>query len=333
MQKLKLLYLLQIFKQQTDEEHALPAVELAQKLQDMGIKAERKSLYDDIKALRDAGHDIQLSRALGNVGFYLANRTFELPEVRVLMDAVLSASFITHKKTRELIDKLQTLTSAHHALDISKQVYIDKQAKCSNEEILYSIDAIHRAIAKKRRIAFTYHHTNVANIRSGKEFELSPYVLVWENDKYYLVGNYDKYENLSHYRVDRMKKVKILDKRARSFEEVSPYRVRFNTADYVKRSFHMFGGQAIVASLLCEAQAIEILLDKFGQDISIAKTEEGRYRAIIRVNLSEGLIEWLIQFGDIIEVTEPPELRTGITRKLGEIAKSYNLAVFPEKTY
>lgn len=332
MQKLKLIYLLRIFEQLTDEDHALPAAELSRELKKVGVKAERKALYDDIKALRDAGYDILVSKTLGNVGFYLANRPFELPEVRVLMDAVLSASFITRKKTQELIDKLQTLTSTHQAMDITKQVHIDKQAKCNNEEILYSIDAIHRAIALKRRIFFTYHHTTLIDSRprswAGKEFELSPYALIWENDKYYLVGNYEKYDNLSHYRVDRMKKVEVLQKRVRSFEDVSPYRVRFNTADYVKRNFNMFGGESIVANLLCEARAIQILLDKFGQDISITKTEEGRYRVIIRVNLSEGLIEWLIQFGDIIEVVEPFELRTGVIRKLEEIAKSYKLMIF-----
>ncbi len=329
MQKLKLIYLLRIFEEQTDDEHALPAVKLVEELQKLGIRAERKSLYDDIKVLISAGYDIMVSRSASNVGFYLGRRAFELPEVRILMDAVLSASFITPKKSEELITKLQKLTSSHQAFNIARQVYVDKRAKCTNEEILYNIDTIHRAIAMKRRIFFTYHHTTLIGNRprlgEGKPFELSPYALLWENDRYYLVGNYHKYENLSHYRVDRMKRVEILGADARSFEEVSTYRGTFNTADYVKRNFNMFGGHMITAKLLCEKRAFEILLDKFGQDIAVKKMPEERYSVVIRANFSEGLIEWLIQFGDMIEVLHPPELRSGLLQKLAEIAQNYGI--------
>lgn len=325
--KQKLLFLAKIFEERTDEEHPLSAEELIQELARYDITAERKSIYNDIEILIDFGMEIEKTRSPKS-GFYLADRQLQLPEVRLLFDAVQSAEFITAKKSRELLSKLSGLVSDYQADSISRQVYIDRRRKQHNEEIYYSIDAVHTAIREQKKIRFVYCRREIRENgtigRSEKNFVVSPYALLWSDDRYYVVCNNAKYDDLMHLRVDRMRHVEVLNEPARSFEEVSEYRGSFDIADYSSRTFNAFGGTSEMVELRCKSDFLEQILDHFGEDIHPKPCEDGAcftFRA--RLTVSDGLAADLLKFGDKVEVLSPPALREKMIGRLHDTAALY----------
>ena len=329
-QKLKLLALMNIFYQETDDEHPLNAMELCEKLNEKKIEAERKSIYTSIQALISYGMDINQMRS-PHQGFYLGKRDFELAEVRILMDAVMTAPFITAKKTRELLLKLSGLLSKYQAKDMKNQFYIDESIKFDNEQIYYNIDTIHQAISKNRKITFLYYHKKiveqVAATDEGRRFTISPYALVWSNDKYYLVGNYEKYDNLVNYRLDRIKSVQLTSEPARPFQEVCEYTRHFDVADYLKKSINMYSGKQSEVDLICDNSMIEAIIDRFGRDILLYCDKDQKNHSNFMVHLevysSDGLVEWLVQHGDRVYVQSPYCLRKQVIDRVKEIEKVY----------
>lgn len=329
-QKLKLLKLIDILSEQTDDEHPLSALEIVEQLQKSGINAERKSIYSDLQALGDYGLDVVCTRT-PRTGFFLGNRDFELPEVRLLVDAVLTAPFITPKKTKELTDKLKSLISRYQADSLLKQVCVDQRVKFDNEQIYYNIDCLHKAITLNKRVSFTYYHTNIINNRlelnKGRRFIISPYALLWSDDKYYLAGNYEKYPSVSNYRLDRMRHVEITDEPSRSFEEVSEYRGHFDAADYLRKNFNMFCGEPQQIELRCENDTLEVILDRFGSDGTFHRDDDSHFILTANVYISEGLAEWLVQYGGRIVVLSPSSLRQKITAKIASLCEAYQVAM------
>ncbi len=326
--KLKILYLYKILYQYSDEEHPLSTKELCEKLMEWGIEGERKSIYRDISVLKEFGADI-ISTRIPKSGFFLARRRFELPEVRLLLDAVLTAPFITNKKTTRLTGKLRELLSCYQAEDVWKQIYIDQRVKFTNEEIYYNIDAINRAISENKKISFQYYHKIIFNQTvvpdEGKEFIVSPYALLWSNDKYYLAGNYQKYDDIANFRLDRINKVVILEESARSFSEVSPYPDYFDSADYLRKSFNMYNGEQALIELKCSNKILETILDKFGSDMEIGNCDSDSFTVRVRACYSDGLIEWLLQYGDRIIVQKPQTLRQEMLQRIEQLNAAYRI--------
>lgn len=297
-----------------------------------GIECERKSIYSDIQTLEDYGMEILRVRTPEN-GYYLASREFEEPQLRLLIDAVQAANFITEKKTKELIKKIACLCSESTGKNLTKQVYIENRVKCTNEEIYYSIDVLNRAIQQGKKVAFTYCKRVVEeNSRSAKIQEknhvLSPYALIWSSDHYYLVGNNQKYDNLMHVRIDRMKKVEMLEEPSRPYSEVSQYKRYFDSADYAERLFNMFSGELRELDFLCDNSILEEILDRVGKTANITKSDDGHFRMRMKMVVSEGLISWIMQFGNKLEVIEPAELRTQVRERASEILKLYEKESF-----
>lgn len=326
LQRAKLLVLRDILSRYTDDDHPLSAGELADLLAEQGIRAERKSVYSDLDVLAAYGCDVFKTR-LPKQGVCLGEREFELAEIRLLIDAVLTAPFITTKKTQELVDKLKAFLSIYQAEEMDSQVFVDERVKFENEEIYYTIDTIHRAIHQQKKIRFQYHHRVIedgrAALDAGREFLISPYALLWSNDKYYLVGNYEKYDNVINYRLDRMKHVELTGEKSRSFREVTPYRRYFDVADYLRKSVNMYAGEQAGVELRCENSFLEVLLDKFGSDVSIRSDGTEHFVARFKVYVSAGLIEWLMQYGDRAVVREPVSLREEIQKKLAAFRAAY----------
>jgi predicted DNA-binding transcriptional regulator YafY len=326
--RIRILALLELLQEQSDEEHPLSAQELIDLLQTQGIIAARKTIYRDISALRSHGADILFTRQ-PKAGFFLASRRFEPPEVRLLMDAVQAAPFLTKKKTAELIRKLSGLMSHAQAEETVGKIHMNLRPKYNNEEIYYTIDAIHRAILKKKKISFLYRHYVICGKQivqnEGRRFIISPYALIWDSDKYYLAGNYEKYDDVSVYRLDRMKHVEVLSKPARPFSEVSEYRDYFDAEDYAAKTFHMYHGDLQTVVLRCADEGLEPLLDKFGEKLSISGREKGFFTVRVQVIAGEGFVEWLLQYGDRISVLSPPELRNQVTERIRRIGKIYGL--------
>lgn len=312
--KLKLLYIKDYLERHSDELHPVGGEELLGMLAEKGITCERKAVYSDVQTLRDADYEVFRVKAPKN-GYYLATRTFELPELRLLIDAVQAANFITPKKTKELIEKIGTLCSEHQAADLRRQVFIENRVKNNNEEIYYNIDVINKAIQAGRKISFLYGkrrldgETHQVEVEE-KRFVVSPYALVWSGDHYYLVCNNAKYNNLMHTRIDRMKKVELTNARVRSYAEVSPYRLFFDAADYAGKLFNMFSGDVQQLELICSDEILEEILDRFGAGATLSRCgDEPRFRLKTKAVVSDGLVSWVMQFADKIEVVEPRSLR------------------------
>lgn len=324
--KRKTLLIYKYLSELSDENNVLSSTQLIDMLKKDGIKCERKSIYDDIKMLNEIGFDILTSRTTQK-GFFMASRNFELAEVRLLIDAVTSAGFVTPDKTKELVKKLESLVSKNQAKELVSQVYIDSAVKCDNEEIYYTIDALHEAIVNKTKVKFTYKRRNIdkEHMKSytEKKFTVSPYALIWKEDHYYLVCNNDKYDNLMNLRLDRIRKVVKLDTPSRPVCEVSDYEDEFDVADYTSKMFNMFSGESMDVTLICHIDLREEMMDRFGAKIPLKAVDANHFETTIEAAVSDGLVSWIMNFGDKIKVKSPESLVHSIKNRAEEIFNLY----------
>lgn len=327
--KIKTLLIYRILDKYSDEDHPMSAGELIAMLAQEGVACERKSIYSDIQMLKDVGIDI-VTTTTPKRGYFIATRKFELPEVRLLIDAVTAAGFITPKKTESLVDKLESLISVNQANELISQVYVDadSNSKCSNEEIYYIIDALHDAILNKEKVKFIYKRRNIdiENRKSytEKTFRVSPYALIWKDDHYYLVCNNEKYDNLMNLRLDRMKKVETLGESARPLCEVSDYRDYFDVSDYSSKMFNMFSGSNDEVRIQCHLDLREEIMDRFGEKINLTAVDGSHFETVINVAVSDGLVSWLMTFGDKIKVVSPRSLADSVKAKAIAITGVYD---------
>ena len=328
--KLKLLYLIDILNRETDEEHMLGTGEIIERLYEYGIEVARKCVYEDIAILQEYGYDIMYSKGKKN-GYFMGSREFELPEVRLLMDAVQSASFITQSKSKELLQKLEKLCSRYNARQIRNQVYIPSSLKQHiNEKIYYHIDNISNAIDRHKKVELVYMRRQLTGKEQckfvEKPFVVSPYAMSWWNGFYYLICNNEKYDNLMHLRLDRIKRSEISADMSRPFSEVSEYDLVFDTADYMSKVFSMFGGEHIEAiELRCHVSLIDSVCDRFGQEVPMRSSINDYFVIRAEAALSEGLLSWILQFGDKIEVLGPVSLRADIRAKAKALRRLYKV--------
>lgn len=307
-QKVKLLYIVDILKKYTDEDHPITATEICEKLASNGVTAERKAIYDDIAQLTDYGFDIIKTRTPKS-GFFLASREFEIPEISLLIDAVKTAKFISAKKTRVLVSKLERMLSVYQVKKGDKSVFIDYSEKSHNEEIFYSIDTISRAIESQKKISLKYGvrelNENREMVTNYKTRVISPYALTWQEDRYYLIGNYDKYDNLIHLRLDRMRSVQVLDEPLRHFSKFTSYTDTFDVSDYTKKLFGMFGGDFEEIELRCSKDILEMVADRFSENLFIRNVTDEYFSITVKAAVSEGLVTWIMNYGDKIKVLKP----------------------------
>ena len=321
-QKLKVLQLARILAEQTDEEHSLNVQELIHQLNLCGIECERKSLYDDIEALRSFGMAVETRRGRG-YSYYLADRDFELPELKLLADAVASSRFITHKKSEELIGKLAGLTSKPQANRLRRQVYVANRVKSHNEQIYYNIDGLHEALADRRKISFRYFDYTVEKEkhyrRDGAEYIVSPCAMAWDDEKYYLIAYYPKYNSILHFRVDKMERIRVLDEPA----ENPPADLNFEPARYAQKMFGMYGGEEETVRLRFENELINPVLDRFGQDIMVRKDGADHFVVDVKVAVSPHFYSWLFAFGTKVQVLQPKRVADGMADMARRVAGMY----------
>ncbi len=321
-QKLKLLYVMQMLLEKTDEAHPLTMEQIIAGLSANGISAERKSIYDDIEALRLFGLDIALSKSRP-AGYYIASRRFEIPELKLLVDSVQSSQFITEKKSLALIKKLERLCSVHEAQLIRRQVYVSGRIKHMNESIYYGVDAIHNGIAADRQISFKYFEYTPDKTKSyrhgGKLYVVSPFALTWDNENYYMIGYDSQEEKIKHYRVDRMEKISMLDLPRQGQETFETHNMNI----YTRRTFSMFGGEEIRVEMEFENHFVGAVLDRFGKDVAIAKVDEGHFRIHAPVAVSPQFYAWVFGLGAGAKITGPKEVAAGMRDMLESAAKAY----------
>ena len=307
-QKLKILYLMRVFSEKTDEAHPMSVKDLISYLESLGIHAERKTIYDDIETLRVFGMDI-VNRRERPAGFYLASREFETAELKLLVDAVQFSRFLTSGKSRQLIQKLEHLTSIYQAKDLQRQVIVQNQVKNTNESIYYNVDEIHRAISENRQISFQYTEWTVSKERhlkkNGERYQISPWQMVWQDGNYYLVGVDEKSGIVNHYRVDKMLKIVI----EKEFRNVDMLFEKFDSAKFASVTFGMFGGREEIISLEFENHLVGVMIDRFGQDIMIMAKDNEHSVTRVQVSVSSQFYGWLAALGNGVKVLSPENVR------------------------
>lgn len=322
-QKQKLLYIAKYLMEQTDENHAVSTPQLIEYLKSQGIKAERKSIYNDIDTLNDFGMDIIRSDEHRG-GYMLASRQFELAEVKLLIDLVQSSKFITEKKSRELIGKLETLVSKYDAKAMQRQVQVIGRSKTMNETIYYNVDMVHTAISQNVKIRFHYFEWD-ANKKTklrkeGAFYEVSPWKLTWDDENYYLMAFDETAGVIKHYRVDKMLDVSLMEE-VRSGKEVFE---AIDMAAYSKKTFGMFAGEEKTVRLLCDNSMIGVIVDEFGTEVAIRKEDEEHIMARMDVAVSPQFFGWLAGLGNRVEIIAPAEVREEYTTYLTNVLNRYN---------
>ena len=327
-QKLKLLYLAQILQDETDENHPLTVQELIARLASIGITAERKSIYDDIAALQRFGLDIVVARRQSNA-YCIGERSFQLPELKLLVDAVQASKFITAKKSRELIKKISALASMHDASILQRQLYFSGGAKTMNETIYYSVDTIHTALSQNRKIEFRYYEWVVSPSsprlfekqwrRQGRAYRISPWALLWDSEYYYLVAYDTEAAMLKHYRVDKMEAVSLAPEK-RDGQEVFD---KVDLAEYARQTFGMFGGEETDVTLRFSNRLIGVVLDRFGKDIIVHPAGDRHFTVTVKAVISQLFLAWLLGFGDEVEALSPPLLIESLRSTLQKVAPLY----------
>jgi len=322
-QKLRTLYLMQILLEETDESHILNASELIDRLKvKYNMEADRRTIYSDIDVLIRFG--LSITQLKGKTpGYYVDSRDFELAELKLLVDAVQSSKFITKKKTRELIRKLETLCSKSEAEQLSREVLIYNRPKTRNETIYYNVDYIHSAMAGNCQITFQYAEwTTKVELRpkkNGAFYVVSPWRLTWDNENYYLIAYDEEAGKIKHYRVDKMQKMQILKTERigrEAFEAV-------NLTAFAKKTFGMFGGEDREVTLLCRNELAGVVIDRFGQDIWMVPEGTDHFKAKVMVTISPQFFGWVTGIGNKMKIAEPFDVQEEYKEYVKDIMRLY----------
>ena len=314
-QKTKLFRLWQFLLRQTDEEHPATVAQIIEALAQYDISAERKSIYDDLEALRLLGVDVQCRKGK-SPGWFIGARDFELPEVKLLMDAVQSSRFITQKKSDALIRKLEGLASVHQARQLQRQVYVSGRIKVMNESIYYNVDKLHTAISGQLAITFRYFdydiHRQKVFRQEGRRYLVSPYGLIWNSENYYMVAFDHSHREMRHYRVDKMTDI-VVTSLPRQGREQYP---DFQLAVYGQKHFGMFSGREAAVTLRGRRDMAGVVWDRFGQDVILVPDGEDHFTVTLPVVLSPQFFGWLFGLDGGLTLTAPRQAVEEYRRRL-----------------
>ena len=324
-QKLKLLYLSKILKEKTDDEHYITMPEIIDALASYGIEANRKSIYTDMDALEQYGMDIIKTRIGPQTFYHCGDRDFELAELKFLVDAIQASKFISEKKTRELIKKLETNLSTYDATLLEREVTVTGRVKNMNESVYYNIDSIHEAISTDRQIKFKYYKWDLQKKmklrKEGDWFQVSPWFLFWDNEYYYLIA-YDPYEEkIKHYRVDKMLKITLVDEKREGKEQYK----KFDITRYSKSLFGMFGGEETKVTLEAENSMVSVIIDRFGKDIIINTVDQDHFRTTVNVSVSSQFLGWIMALGDKVKIVGPDEVVEQMKSEISRLMNQYGV--------
>lgn len=320
--KLKILYLMKILLEKTDETHYLTMQEILTELEGYGISAERKSIYSDIDTLKQYGVDIRMEQQDRTYYYHVVSRQFELAELKLLVDSIQSARFISEKKSNQLIRKIESLASKFEARELQHQVFVTERVKAENEQILNNIDAIHKAISTNCKIKFQYFNwdvkKNMVLRRDGQVYVASPWALTLADENYYLVC-YDEKIGIRYYRVDKMVRIDTIDEEREGKKEFR----QFDIADYAKKRFHMYDGPEKKVTLLCKNEMAGIMIDRFGKNIGIYPVDDKHFETVVNVAVSKQFYGWIFALGDGVEITGPQSVVEEVQDYVKMLSKQY----------
>ena len=321
-QKTKLLRLAQLLLHSSDEEHPLTVRQIIDELAKYDISAERKSVYDDLETLRQLGLDVQCRKG-ASPGWFVAGRDFELPELKLLVDAVQSCRFLTRRKSEALIRKLEGLTSVYQAGQLQRQVYVSGRVKVMNESIYYNVDKLHAAIGRNGSITFRYFDYDVEKKkvfrREGRRYAVSPYGLIWSGELYYLAAFDHEHREMRHYRVDKMAEIAVTGM-PRLGGELYP---DFDLAAYGQKHFGMFAGQEETVRLRCRSRIVGVVLDRFGHDVMLVPDGPEHFTVTLPLVVSPQFFGWLFGLEDNVQLLGPPSAVDAYRASLAATATLY----------
>lgn len=322
-QKLKLLYLMKILLERTDETHSITMQEILSGLEEYGVTAERKSIYSDIESLNLYGMDI-IGEKNGKVfSYYVGSRQFELAELKLLVDSVQSAKFITAKKSNELIKKIEGLASRYEASQLQRQVFVAERVKTMNEKIYYNVDQIHKAIGLNVAITFQYFQWDVNKKmmlrRNGELYNVSPWALTWDDENYYLVAFDGVEDKIKHFRVDKMLNIALTTEKR---EGKSTFK-QFDMAAYSKKMFGMFDGEEQMVRIQCENYLAGVMIDRFGKEVMMVKQDEEHFVVNVKVAVSRQFLSWVMSLGEGAKLIGPEPVVEQMKEEVERLIRQY----------
>ena len=322
-QKLKPIYVMDYLLRYSDEAHPVTMKQIIAHLESRGVAAERKSVYSDIDALRLYGLDIVQSDSGKNTGYFIGQRSFELPELKLLVDSVQSSKFITHAKTGALIRKIEKLASVHEAQLLQRQVFVANRIKAMNESIYYNVDEIHNGISRNRQIRFKYFTYKVSKKkeyrRGGAFYQASPFALTWDDENYYMVAYDSEHREIRHYRVDKMDRISVTDVER---DGLDAFRA-LDMAVYAKKVFGMFSGKEERVTLRFDNELVGAVLDRLGQDAMIIPDGDAHFTVSADVVVSPQFFAWMSGFGPQARITAPPAVVAQMKEHAQSVAAMY----------
>ena len=323
-QKLKLLYLEKILREETGLQKGLTLKEIILRLKQYGVNADRKTLYADFDELRNFGMEIVKQQNGKRVEYYCPASDFELPELKLLVDSVQSSKFITKKKSRSLIKKLEDLAGKEDAKFLHRQVLIVGRVKTENERIYYSVDILHEAINSGKQIRFHYFrwntHKKLEPRNDGSWFQVSPWHMMWDDENYYLVAFDARSGMIKHYRVDKMMDIEILNEKREGKEQFA----QFDAARYSKSLFGMFGGEIYRVTLEGRNELVGVIIDRFGTDVLIVPKDEDHFTAVVEVAASPHFFGWVFSIGDGLKITAPETVVKMVRAEIERLETQYS---------
>ena len=300
-QKMKLYFLGKILMENTDEAHGITMSQILNLLEKNDISADRKSIYRDIVALEEMGIYVEKEKVGKNFYYKVVEKQFEIAELKLLVDSVSASRFITEKKSRELIGKLESLVSKYEAKELQRSIVVSGRNKTQNESIYYNVDAIHLAMNENKQISFEYLQWNLNKElvpRKEKPYVVSPWSLLWDQENYYLLA-YDEEDGImKNYRVDKMRRISSLDEK----------RLGLDMASYAEKVFGMFYGREETVTILAKNYLIGVVLDRFGTDIPVRKEDDEWIRFRVTVAISGQFFGWLLSFGKDMKLVSPNDV-------------------------
>ncbi len=324
-QKAKLLYIWEALLKYTDENNALSSAQIIDYLAKRDISVERKTVFSDIATLKEFGADICLSKSKDHKGYYVASRDFELPELKIITEAILSSRYITAKKSKELIAKLSELVGPSERKQLQREVFVSGRVKSENESIYYNVDMLHNAMLENRQITFNYLdwtlNKELIPRHNGRVYRVSPWALTVDDENYYLIAYDSAHSEIRHYRVDKMKDIKEVARSKRIGKEEFE---RFDVGIYTNRNFGMFRGEMEVVTVTMPEDKIGIFFDRFGKDIDVRKLQNGRVSARVSVYVSNLFFGWLSGLGPDFMITMPLDTKAQYIDHLKSIITTYS---------
>lgn len=332
IKRIRVLKLWEMLLQNTDAEHPMSTPEILQRLKDKGIDCVRQTLYADIALLQKYGYDVVCVNDMGRCNlYYVEDRSFSIPEVQILMNAVQAASFITERKTGELMDKIAQLAGSNSAEVLKQNIVEFGTVKGLNENIYYSVNEINTAIIGGNKISFHYFDYDARHERAYRKdkenssekrvYVVNPLATVFKNDNYYLFCYSDKYGNITQYRVDRMDRVRVLD------EKITPSKTAdsFDLAKHKKQLFDMYGGEETTVTLQArnDPKILDVLFDTFGEEITLRNINETTVEFAAEVQVSPTFIAWCCSLGDNLKVVAPVDVVNMTKEYLSAVLRQY----------